>query len=365
MAFRLDNPSLYVKGSADITVYDIETGDVVGYSNKLDTSNITSSTNNGEIRAGLGAPVVINLPDSATFTGEVTAQDFSLQARQLQTGGVLSYNGKIRFKETIEATGTTLTVTNTPVAAYGEPSDAEAYTCFVGNDGKNYKVDPTSKQIVDFSATSGQSYCVTYYVEAASAQALTIPSVFAPSVNRVEIRMAAYQAQGATNGMNSSLAGYVYVILPRAQFIGGDAGINGSQTENATTSWTFSALAYDEADAACDVCAQGNSVLGYMVYAPCNNAAQAVEALVVPGGTVSVSASNGTAQIPVLYVMPDGSTVQPVYTDLTYASQADETAEVSTSGVVTGKQQGSTIIDISVTSKPTVKTVCNVEVTSA
>ena len=250
MAFRLDNPSLYVKGTADIWVYDIQTGDVVGYSNKLDTSNITSSVNNGEIRAGLGAPVVVNLPDSATFTGEVTAQDFSLQARQLQTGGTLSYNGTIPFRETITAQGTTLTVTNTPVAAYGEPSSNPTYTCLVGNDGKNYQVDPKTKQIVNFTAVSGQSYCVRYYIEAASAQELVIPTVFAPSINRVEIRMAAYTAQGA-NGMNSSFAGYVYIILPRAQFIGGDAGLTGSPTETATTSWTFSALAYDEAAVTC------------------------------------------------------------------------------------------------------------------
>lgn len=363
MAFRLDNPSLYVKGTADIWVYDIKTGDVVGYSNKLDTSNITSSVNNGEIRAGLGAPVVVNLPDSATFTGEVTAQDFSLQARQLQTGGTLSYNGTIPFRETITAQGTTLTVTNTPVAAYGEPSSNPTYTCLVGNDGKNYQVDPTTKQIVNFTATSGQSYCVRYYIEAASAQELVIPTVFAPSINRVEIRMAAYTAQGA-NGMNSSFAGYVYIILPRAQFIGGDAGINGSQTENATTSWTFSALAYDEADVTCAECAQDNSVLGYMVYAPCGDVAQAVKALVVIGGGVTV-AESGEAQIPVRYVMDDDSLVQPTYTDLTYQSQAQGTATVSTSGVVEGVAAGSTTVTITVTSKPSVTAVCNVTVTGA
>ena len=363
MAFRLDNPSLYVKGTADIWVYDIKTGDVVGYSNKLDTSNITSSVNNGEIRAGLGAPVVVNLPDSATFTGEVTAQDFSLQARQLQTGGTLSYNGTIPFRETIEATGTTLTVTNTPVAAYGEPSSNPTYTCLVGNDGKNYQVYPVTKQIVNFTATSGQSYCVRYYIEAASAQELVIQTVFAPSINRVEIRMAAYTAQGA-NGMNSSFAGYVYIILPRAQFIGGDAGINGSQTENATTSWTFSALAYDEADVTCAECAQDNSVLGYMVYAPCGDVAQSVKALVVIGGGVTV-AESGEAQIPVRYVMDDDSLVQPTYTDLTYQSQAQGTATVSTSGVVEGVASGSTTVTITVTSKPSVTAVCNVTVTGA
>lgn len=362
MAFKLNNPSVYVKGTADIWAFNTETGDVEGYSNKLDTANITSSTNNGEIRAGLGAPVVINLPDSATFTGEITAQDFSLQARQFQTGGTLSYNGTVPFRETITATGTTLTVTNTPVAAYGEPSSNPTYSCYVGDDGVNYQVNPTTKQIVNFTAQEGQSYCVMYFIEAASAQELTVPTVFSPGIKRVMIRMAAYSAQG-DSALNSSFVGYVYIHLPRAQFVGGDAGINGSQTENATTTWTFSALAYDEADVTCAECAQDNSVLGYIVYAPCGDTAQSVQSLVVMGGLVTV-AEEATAQIPVYYVMPDNSLVTPNYADLTYVSTAQGTATVSTTGVVTGVAAGSTTVNISITSRPSVKTVCNVTVTA-
>lgn len=150
----------------------------------------------------------------------------------------------------------------------------------------------------------------------------------------------------------------VFVIIAVA------LGINGSQTENATTSWTFSALAYDEADVTCAECAQDNSVLGYMVYAPCGDVAQAVKALVVIGGGVTV-AESGEAQIPVRYVMDDDSLVQPTYTDLTYQSQAQGTATVNTSGVVEGVAAGSTTVTITVTSKPTVTAVCNVTVTGA
>ena len=359
---KLDNPSIYVKGTADIWAFNTETGDVDGYSNKLDTSSITSSVNNGEIRAGLGAPVVINLTDSATFTGEVTAQDFSIEARQFQTGGKLAYNGTVPYRENITATGTTLTVTNTPVAAYGEASSNPTYSCYVGSDGVNYQVNPTTKQIVNFTAEEGQTYCVMYFVEAASAHELTIPTVFAPGIKRVMIRMAAYSAQG-NSSMNSSFVGYVYVHIPRAQFVGGDAGINGSQTENATTTWTFSALAYDEADVTCAECAMDNSVLGYMVYVPCGDVTQSVEALVVTGGMVTVAAE-GSVQIPVYYVMPDNSLVTPNYSDLTFQSEADATATVSPTGFVTGVSAGNTTINISITSQPTIKTVCNVTVTS-
>lgn len=363
MAFRLDNPSIFVKGTADIAVYDIASGDLVGYSNKLDTANLASSANNGEIRAGLGAPVVMNLPDSATFTGEITAQDFSLEARQFQTGGTLRYNGIVPYKEEVEATGTTLTVTQTPVATYGEVSDGTTVTCFVGNDGVNYGVNPQTKQVQSFTATSGQKYCVKYYINAASAHELTIPTVFSPSVNRVVIRMAAYTPNG-DSAMNGSFAGWLYINIPRAQFIDGDAGINGNQTENATTSWQFSALAYSNASAECRECTRDESALAYMVYMPCGDVAASVSSLAVIGGELSV-AVDGSQQIPVYYVMPDNTLVTPNYTDLTFQSAASGTATVNTSGVVTGVAAGDTTIDISITSRSEIKTVCNVNVTGA
>ncbi len=363
MAFNLDTPSMYVKGTADIWVFNTQTGDVEGYSNKLDTSTLTSTANNGEIRAGLAAPVVMYLPDSSSFTGEVTAQDFSLQARQFQTGGNLAYNGTVMVKESIVASGTTLTVTNTPVAAYGEPSSNSTYACYVGNDGVNYQVNPTTKQVVNFTAEEGQTYCVTYFIQAASAQELTIPTVFQPGVKRVMIRMAVYMAQGETS-QNSSFAGWLYVHIPRAQFVDGDAGVNGSQTANATTSWKFSALAYNEADVTCAVCAQDNSVFGYMVFAPCNYVSAAVTGLAISGGGVTV-AEEGTQQIPVFYIMADNSLVTPNYADLTFESNATGTANVSPTGLVTGVAQGDTTINVSITAKPSITAVCPVTVTAA
>lgn len=361
MAINLNTPSMYVKGTADIWVFDIQTGDVVGYSNKLDTSSLSSSVNTGEIRAGLGAPVVMTIPDSATFTGEVTAQDFSLEARQLQTGGTLKYNGTGVYRENITATGATLTVSKQPVAAYGESSTSEKYSCFVGTDGVNYGVDPETKQVQGFAAETGKTYCVMYFAEMASAKELAIPTAFAPSVNRIMIRMACYSENGS-NASNSSFAGYLYIHLPRAKF-NGDVATDGSQTSNATTAWTFTTLAYNEADVSCAECAMDNSVLGYMVFVPCGDVAQAVKALVVVGGGVSVPIGK-TAQIPVYYVMDDNTLVTPQYSDLTYVSGTPGKATVSDKGVVSGVAVGDTNVTITVTSKPTISAIASVTVTA-
>lgn len=364
MAFKLNSESIYVKGTADIWVYNIATGDVEGYSDKLDTANISSSGNNGEVRAGLGAPVVTNLPDSSSFTGEVTAQDFSLAARQFQTGGTLKYNGAVPFREKIKAVGSELTVSQQPVSAYGEASSDTEVWCLVGDDGVNYKVDKETKKIVDFVAETGKEYCVQYFREIPSAQLLSIPTTFAPGIKRVMIRMAAYKANTGSE-LGGSFAGYVYVHIPRAQFIGGSAGIDGSQTSNSTTSWQFTALSYKDTSGSCAECAMDDSVLGYMVYAPCGDPTQEVSALLISGGGVTV-APLATETIPVKYVMPNNQTIQPDYSALTFtlAVGGDSTAKVDEKGVVTGVAQGNTTITVALKNRPEIKAVCDVTVTA-
>ena len=368
MAVQLNKSPFYVKGTAEMWVRDIVTGDFIGYSNKIDTSNFTSSVNAGEIRAGLGAPIVINIPDSATFQGEVTATDFSLEARQLATGGTLKYNGTVPVMENITANDTKLKVTGNPVADYGEASDAETYACYVGSDGVNYGVNPVSKEVQGFTARVGQTYCVRYFVEMASAQELTIPTQFNPTVARVTVKMADYGAQGG-NAMNGSRIGNLYIHIPRAQFINGDVGVNGSQTEAATTPWSFQALAYDEADVTCSECAADNSNLGYIVFAPCgtDGATSAIKALAIVGGIIKVKESE-TAQTPVFYVMDNGQIVTPNYADLTFTVAADggSYAKVGEhTGIINGTSAGSTTITVTVTAKPTLTATANVTVTAA
>lgn len=337
--FNMNNTPIYVKGTAELWVHDIVSGDLLGYTNKIDTSNFSSSVNAGEIRAGLGAPVVLNIPDSSAFTGEVTAADFSLQARQLSTGGILKYNGTVMVKETIVCADGKLTVSRTPVAAYGEPSSNTTYSCYVGNDGVNYGVDPSTKEVEYDGQTplvDGQSYCVMYYIENASAQELAIPTTFAPVVARVTVKMAAYAANG-TSSKSSTLAGFVYIHIPRAQFINGNVGIDGSQTTNATTSWSFSALSYDEADETCSVCAMDNSVLGYMVYAPCSGEMSNVQGVVVitPNGANTLTIKLGQSlQIPLYLIMKDGSIVTAQYDTFNYEDQ-DGKLSISNNGVIT------------------------------
>lgn len=366
MAYQKNRAPRYAKGFSEAYVFDVSSGDLLLYSNKFKTGNIATSMNNGAIEGGLGNRLLLNIPDTTRVTGSFETADFSLEARGLQMGSTVQYNGVSLIRERIVATSTALTVSKTPASAYGQASSEQVYNCYVGNDGVNYGVDKTSREIQGFTAVVGQEYCVLYYSEVLSAESLAVPTSFAPVIGSMVIKTPIYSENG-NSAMNSSLAGYLYNFYPRAQFIGGDAGINGSQTEATTTSWNFEVLAYDEADETCSECANDNSVYGYMVYVPCNQAdtLSAVKGLAIVGGVLNV-AVDGTVQTPVFYYMDNGQLITPTYADLTFTSADAATASVgANTGVITGVAAGNTTITATVTAKPTLTAQVSVTVTAA
>lgn len=363
MAITLGNPNLILKGIVDVTAYDPTSGDIIGYDNVSQESAVASSVNMGEITGGWGNPVLLNVPDTTKITGTLTSQAFSLEQRKLISGGTLSIGASVPVCETITATGTTLTVTNTPVLAVGEPSSDTAYWCYVKAHsntsfvGSNYSVNPTTKQVVNFTATSGTSYDVMYFITNSSAKILNLPSVFNPSVATLRIKYSVYAAQNNSTS-NSTLQGFLYVIVPRAQFTG-DAGVNASQTANATTDYGWTALAYGEDGFSCGSACQASAKnLAYYVYVPCTDLA--ITSLAVPGGGISV-AVNGTKTIPLYATYEDGSVGVPDYSKLTFTSGTTSTATVS-NGIVTGVATGSSVISIVVTGNTSVSTTCDVTV---
>ena len=355
MAYNRAKDPVYVKGTMDVWCHNPQTGDLDYFSNKIQTNQLTTSVNMGAINAGVGNPVVINIPDTAQVNLTITAADMSLEARALSVGGKLSYNGITPIMESVTATGTSLTVTNTPCAPYG----VNRIFCFIDQSGTAYEIDPSTKTVQGFTATSGTSYCVRYFTQQASAQQLTVGANFAPNVETVMIRLPAYSAQGSSANYGS-LVGHYYIWIPRMQF-SGSAATEGSQTTPATTDLSGSALSYQEAvqQGVCPDSVQAS--LAYMVYMPMAGATASVEGLVVIGGSITVGIGD-SMQLPVKYVI-DGQLVQPDYADLSYQSSADGTATVSQTGLVEGVAAGDAEITVTLAS-PSLKCVCNVEVTA-
>lgn len=336
-------PSLYVKGTASMMVFDAEDNSLIGISNKIDSSSFNSSVNDGEIRAGLGAPRVIAIPDSAAFTGSITAQDFSLEARKLSVGGILNAgNGIVPVYEEVTADGSGhLIVTKTPAAPYG----TDAKVAYVDDSGTPLAFNSVTPKQIDGTYTALSVHKVLYYTNSLSASELVIPTQFAPTVARVIIKLAVYMAEGNVQN-NSTLAGFLYIHIPRAQF-NPDVSIEGSQTSNATTSWSFNALAYDQGDDDISACSAGSGVFGYMVYAPCGDLTQNVTGIAIVGSTMTVKVGT-SVHVPVFIQLKDGSVVKPLASQYTLVSDTTAKATVS-NGSVTGVAAGTANVTASIT----------------
>ena len=355
MAFNRSVAPVYAKGTMDVWMHNPQTGDLDFYSNKIQTSQFQTNVNMGAINAGIGNPTVIQIPDTANITLNLTAADMNLEARALSTGGTLSYNGIVPVMENIVANGTVLEVSQTPVAAYGF---SQPYA-FINKDGTAYPVDPGTNQIGGFVAQSGETYCVRYFVNAASAQELMISAQFAPAVEVVMIRIPAYSAQGSTSSQGSRVGDF-WIWIPRMQF-NGVANTDASQTAASTTDMAGTALAYDEAITQSECEVGGVPALAYMVYMPSAGATSLVEGLVVVGGEVSV-AQGQSIQLPVKYVI-NGQLVQPSYGDLTYESSVTSTATIGETGQISGLAAGSCEITATL-ADPALTVVCNCTVTA-
>ena len=328
MAYPTNSMPVYAKGTMDVWFFNPSTFDLDFYSNKVQTNSLTTSVTMGEINGSLRNPVLINLPDSAKLELEITAATSTLESRALSVGGELTYNGIVTVLETITATGADLVVSQTPVEPYGTTT---VYG-FVDKSGMAYEIDPETKKVKNFTATAGETYCVRYFVRAASAHQLTIFSDFDPSIEIVMIRMPLFSTQNESSTKGTKVADR-YIWIPRMQF-GGKAPLKGDQTTADSDDLSGPALPYEASYA-----------LAYMVDIPVAGATALIKELAIVGGDMTLAVGE-TKQIPVKYVMPDDSLVQPTYTDLTYASATTAKATVTNAGAVTGVATGSSVVTV-------------------
>lgn len=345
---------LYVKGICNVILENPDTQDIYYQSNKFSTGNVNMSTNLNEIRAGLGNAIVAMIPSDSQLSVEFTAADFNLWAKTAQFGGTVSYGAPSPVCQTVTADGTTLTVDIselTPVAQIGH-STPVAYIQKVGqqslvaSDGTAYEIDPATGAINGFTAESGVEYKVWFFVQKSSGQVAVVSSLIDPIVARMTAQLAVFANSGNANNQGSRV-GWLYVVVPNLK-LQGDGGITGDQTTADTTSISGQAIAYDEStvSATCSDC--DASTLAYYIYIP-DDEADAVAGLTVFGGVTTVE-TGSSVQIPVRFVMANGSTVKPSNYETGFTYELSEGAPagttVSTSGVVTA---GSTAGEADVT----------------
>ena len=70
---NLNNQYLYAKGTCDVVVRDIATGDVDYQSNKVQTNQFTTTADMGAIQAGIGNTTAINIPHNSAVNLTLTS----------------------------------------------------------------------------------------------------------------------------------------------------------------------------------------------------------------------------------------------------------------------------------------------------
>lgn len=344
--FNFGDPRLFVVGT-ELTMYDPANGNVVGFDNVGTDGAINYTFDFTEVTGGMQNKLVGLIPHSTRLTGTYTSQAFSLAQRALISGGTLTYNAVAPVCETIKASGTTLTVSKTPARSQlQDASDTYAW-CYVrphgaaSYEGVNYGVDISTKAVQNLTATVDTEYDVFYFTEWTSAQQLALPDAANPSVVSIQQKWAVYSEQNGSRSQGT-LQGYLYVFVSRVM-LEGDAGLNGSQTTNSTTAYTWRALSGHDNMPVCDACDNTANDFAYYVYVPCGSALTNVAGIVVVGGDMTIPTGTDV-QLNIKYIMKDGSTATPDYSAMTYNSASTSVATINTSGVVHPVGAGSSVI---------------------
>lgn len=303
MAYATERIPIYAKGTMDVWLFNPQSFELDYYSDKVQTNSLTTSVNMGDINGSLRNPVLLSLPDGAKLDLEIKNAVSTLEARKISVGGELTYNGVYPVLETIKATGTELTVGQTPAAPYGT---TVAYA-FIDKSGTAYTIDPSTRKIKNFTAAEGKTYCVRYFARAASAHQLKISSAFDPDIEVCMIRIPLYTADVGDPSKYGIRWGDRYIWIPRLQSQG-EIGTDGSQTEADAETLKFSALPYEEALDEGFCIDESSFALAYMVDMPAEGAWAKVEGIAVPGGGITVQLRK-SVKVPFVYIMSDGSLV--------------------------------------------------------
>lgn len=260
---------LFTKGIVFAEFFDVNSGDLLGYSPYVTDFGLNGSMNDGDVEGGIGNQLIISLPDTARLAVTCKTADSALNNLALPIGQSLEGNGVIETMTAVVAAGTSLSLANA-VKPYG----ADDIYCYVltssGTDKAAVEAASGVAHIVsgghveDFDAVSGNTYCVKYFVSNSSADKLTIPALFAPKVVRAHFAVNVYAQQGGGDAMTGSLVKIRHYYFPRYQF-NSPLQVTESQTTPGTTDLSGRCLSYQQAiqDGAC--ASESNAAYGFIV----------------------------------------------------------------------------------------------------
>lgn len=345
----------YVMGIGTAYATSLSDGSVKFWSDKFQEGNTTFSASEMVNNGGIGNGPAIILYNDPNISVSFTSADYDEYIRAASTGASFSYGAPVETCQTVAASGTSLTIdvsSATPVSGPG----MNAIYCYVqevgatspiATGGVAYVLNPTTGAITGFTATSGKTYLVTYYVTQANASITTYTSDFNGDVVRFVYRRPIYtNFNPQTN--SGDLYGWQIDVIPYLKLNPSTATTNGSQTAFSTTAINGRAIVYDEAvvSGGCDDCSLVGAPLMYSIIAPCDANAGIDGIVGVLGGTVSIKAGD-TYQLTPGVVVNGRLSYNVGASEFTYTSSATGVATVdSGTGLISGVSAGSAQITV-------------------
>lgn len=356
--------ALFTKGIAYAEFFDVNTGNLLGFTPYATDFGLNGSMNDGDVEGGIGNQLIISLPDTARLAVTCKSADSALNNLALPIGQDVAGYGVVETMTSIAATGTSLSLANA-VAPYG----ADDALCYVltssGTDKAAVEAASgvahvvTGGTIQGFTAINGNNYCVKYFVNNSSADKLTIPALFQPKVVRAHFAVNVYAQNGSGDAMGGTLVKIRHYYFPRYQF-NAPLQVTESQTTPGSTDLSGRCLSYDEALSA-GVCATAAAVYGFIVdeIVGTNTSTAKVEGIYFIGLGSNYNIEVGDVfTVPVKYdvngMLTDISDLTQVTFESTVPSVADFANEHS--NVLTAVSAGDTIITCSVTNSVTGQT---------
>lgn len=330
---------------------------VVFTAKTLIDSGISVETSNTEIRGGVGNSLQSVYYHSGAFNVTLTDTQFRLPYIALNTGASIVQGGDIWEQETVTLSGTTGTLTGTPVSIAGQA--LAVWTEYNGN-YYTFPVEGTSAPFT-FSTSgteipSGSTLCVMYMNTKDAAQSIVIPANIVPDRIRLYITANLY---GDVSG--SGYVGKVQIEVPVAQLSGAQE-ISMTADGYSNTPLTAMALAYTDSTGGCTDGAYYAKITEFIrgtdVY-------DGVTGLAIEGGDFSYNGiGTGVATLRV-WAIKGGNSFLCDNATLSFQSGDQAVATIGAhTGVVNTLSAGTTLITAYITAKPTIEASCTLTVTN-
>ena len=361
MSASFKQEPIFSKGICYAEWFDVSTDNLLGFSQFVTNFGLNGTMNNGEVEGGVGNGLVMMIPDSARLAVTAQTADANLNNMALPIGATVGGNGVIETVIGVTATGTSISVSNA-VAPLGGQNGAVCYvlsssgsdrTAVEADSGIAYPV-ANDGTITGFTAVSGNTYCVKYFVENSSALKLSIPALFAPKVVRAHFAVNLYAKKAGNSVMESSIVGIRHYYFPYYFFTAGLQD-TASQTSTGTTDLSGQCLSFEEAIAAGSCANSGAMQYGFIVdeQIGADSSTSNVKGIYFIGGGAGATVAVGnTINLPIKYDVNDVLTNISDMSAVTFESSVPAKATVN-GNAVTGVAAGDTVITATVTNSRT------------